>query len=230
MLEAGASIIEVGGESTRPGAQELVLEEELTRVLPLVKALVSQGACVSIDSRRVQVVKACLDEGASIINDVTGFTDPAMRQLALESKAGCVIMHMQGTPQTMQDKPYYADVVSEVSEFLLAQAKLLVNSGINRKRICLDVGPGFGKNHEHNLQLLKNTAHFAQLGTPPFLLMAAWSRKQFIGTITGESVAARRVVGSVAAALYAAQQGAGVLRVHDVGPTVEALKVLEALR
>ena len=230
MISFGADIIEVGGESTRPGSREVSPEEELRRVLPVVEKLVRRDVCVSVDSRHPQVVEACLRAGASIINDVTGFTDPAMRELALGSEAGCVIVHMQGRPQTMQEDPRYTDVVAEVGGFLLAQAHLLEEGGVARSRICLDPGPGFGKNTEQNLLLLRNTAFFANLGAPPYLLMAAWSRKQFIGDITGEPDPARRVAGSVALALYAASQGAGVLRVHDVKPTVEALKVLETVR
>ena len=230
MLSAGADIIDVGGESTRPGSSELGTEEELARVLPVVSALVNDGACVSIDSRHPEVVRACLDAGASIINDITGFTASSMRELAFSSTAGCVVMHMQGQPQTMQENPVYADVVGEVSDFLLAQAHLLEEGGVDSARICLDPGPGFGKNFEQNLELLKNTAKLACLGTPPYILLAAWSRKRFIGAATGVEDPAKRVAGSVAAALYAASEGAGVLRVHDVGPTVEALKVMEALR
>ena len=230
MLESGANIIEVGGESSRPGSRELEVQEELDRVLPVVTTLAHQGVCVSIDSRHPAVIEACLDEGASIINDITGFTSASLQELALGSKAGCVIMHMQGEPQTMQDNPCYSDVVAEVGGFLLRQAQLLEDRGVDKRRLCLDVGPGFGKNYEQNLLLLQNTAHFASLGFPPYLLMAAWSRKQFLGTITGEALPANRIAGSVAAALFAAEQGAGVLRVHDVKPTVDALNVWEAAR
>jgi len=229
LLEEGADIIEVGGESTRPGSKELAPREELSRVLPVVEALAKEGVCVSLDSRHPLAVHACLDAGAAIINDITGFTSPDMQVLATQSKAGCVIMHMQGQPQTMQDNPQYTDVVEEVSGFLLSQARLLGSLGVEADRICLDPGPGFGKDYEQNLALLQSTAHFAQLGLPPYLLMAAWSRKRFIGQITGEETPSKRVAGSVAAALFAAQQGAGVLRVHDVAPTVEALKIWEVL-
>ncbi|MDR2035473.1 MAG: dihydropteroate synthase [Coriobacteriales bacterium] len=229
LLEAGADIIEVGGESTRPGSRELAAPEELARILPVVKVLVREGVCVSVDSRHPPVIKACLEEGAAIINDITGFTDASMRELAGSSEAGCVVMHMQGKPQTMQESPRYDDIVAEVSDFLLSQADALVESGVKRQRICLDVGPGFGKNYEQNLLLLKNTAHFANLGSPAYPLMAAWSRKRFLGMLTGEEVPAQRVAASVAAALFAASQGARVLRVHDVEPTVMALKVLNAV-
>lgn len=230
MLELGADIIDVGGESTRPGALEIAPHEELARILPVVKELVCKGVCVSIDSRHPQVIAACLDEGAAIINDITGFVDPAIQKLAFASDAGCVIMHMQGRPQTMQKDPHYADVLGEVSDFLLTQATFLAEGGVSKTRICIDPGPGFGKNHEQNLSLLQNTSSLASLGDPPYLLMAAWSRKHFIGEITGKELPSKRVAGSVAAAAYAALQGAGVLRVHDVGPTVEALKVLDAIQ
>jgi len=229
MLEQGADIIDVGGESTRPGSEEVAPREETARILPIVKALASERVCVAVDSRHPSVVRTCLDAGAAIINDITGFTDPAMQELAFQSRAGCVIMHMQGRPQTMQVDPRYDDVVEEVGEFLLTQATVLTTGGVEASRICLDPGPGFGKDYEQNLALLQNTGRLASLGTPPFLLMAAWSRKGFIGKITGEEVPAKRVFGSLAAAIYAASQGAGVLRVHDVGPTVEALKVLEVV-
>ncbi|MDR1088533.1 MAG: dihydropteroate synthase [Coriobacteriales bacterium] len=229
LLEQGADIIDIGGESTRPGSEELPYSLELARVLPVVRPLAREGVCVSVDSRHAEVVEACLAEGAALINDITGFTNPAMVELAALSRAGCVVMHMRGRPQTMQENPQYVDVVAEVGEYLLTQARLLADAGVERERICLDPGPGFGKNFEQNLALLQNTARLANLGTPPYLLMAAWSRKNFIGEITGEATAAKRVAGSVAAAVFAASHGAGVLRVHDVGPTVEALKVWEAL-
>jgi dihydropteroate synthase len=229
LLEQGADIIDIGGESTRPGSEELPPDLELARVLNVVGPLAREGVCVSIDSHHAEVVEACLAEGAAIINDITGFTNPAMERLAALSRAGCVVMHMRGEPQTMQENPQYDEVVAEVGEFLLAQAQLLTNAGVERERICLDPGPGFGKNFEQNLELLQSTARLANLGSPPYLLMAAWSRKNFIGEITGEAIPEKRVAGSVAAAVFAASQGAGVLRVHDVGSTVAALKVWEAL-
>lgn len=229
MLSAGADIIDVGGESTRPGSKEVSVEQELARVVPLVKELAGGGACVSIDSRHPKVVSACLDAGAAIINDITGFTQTEMQQLAINSKAGCVVMHMQGRPQTMQANPHYDNVVREVGDFMLTQARLLTQGGVEHERICLDPGPGFGKNFEQNLELLRGTADLASLSVPPYMLMAAWSRKRFIGEITGETDPLKRVAASVAVALYAARQGAGVLRVHDVRSTVEALKVFEVI-
>ena len=240
MLDLGADIIDVGGESTSPGSLEVSPAEELNRVLPVVKALVGEGICVSVDSRHPEVIEACLGEGASIINDITGFTNAAMRDLAQKSTAGCVVMHMQGTPSTMQRNPLYNDVGEEVSEFLLSQARELTQCGVKSERICLDPGPGFGKTHEQNLQLLRSTDHFSRLSleetlkdepgsNQPFLLMSAWSRKRFIGNITGAKIPSERVVGSVAVALYTVSKGAGVLRVHDVGATVEALKIFNEI-
>ncbi|MDR2672774.1 MAG: dihydropteroate synthase [Coriobacteriales bacterium] len=231
MLDAGADIIDVGGESTRPGSQEVDVSEELARVLPVVRDLARKGVCVSIDSRHFQTVAACLREGASIINDITGFADRSMLELAASSKVGCVVMHMRGNPKTMQEDPHYDDVVSEVSAFLLDHAHRLEQAGVEHDRICIDPGPGFGKNYDQNLALLKATDHFANLGDssyPPYLLMAAWSKKRFVGQMTGVEEASERMAGSVTTALLAAGQGAGVLRIHDVAPTVEALKVMQA--
>lgn len=229
MLEEGADIIEVGGESTRPGSVELASEQELERVLPVVKALAREGVCVAVDTRHAEVARVCVDEGAAIINDITGFSDPAMQELAAQSSVGCVVMHMQGMPQTMQENPQYDDVVSEISDYLLTQAQELRALGVSTRRICLDPGPGFGKNSDQNLALLKATDKLANLGEPPYILMAAWSRKRFIGELTHETTPSERVAGSVAVACYAASRGAGVLRVHDVKATVDALKILDAV-
>ncbi|MDR2108346.1 MAG: dihydropteroate synthase [Coriobacteriales bacterium] len=230
MLAAGAQIIDVGGESTRPGSAETAVGEELRRVLPVVRSLVEDGAVVSIDTRHAEVAAAALEAGAGILNDITGFTQEGMRALAEQSDAGLVVMHMQGEPREMQTNPHYNDVVAEVGEWLDARAGELTARGVAAERICLDVGPGFGKTFEHNLALLKGTAAMAQHAAEQgFLWMAAWSRKGFIGTLTGEEVAARRVAGSVAVACYAAACGANVVRVHDVGATAQALRVLMAL-
>jgi dihydropteroate synthase len=164
--------------------------------------------------------------GADIINDISGFRDSAMVSVASGSEVGCVIMHMLGEPKHMQDEPHYDDVVAEVRDYLLAQAQALEAVGVARERICIDPGPGFGKTYDHNLALLRATAELARLGYP---LMAAFSRKGFIGQLTDVPVAAQRVAGSVAVAVWAASQGARVLRVHDVAATAQALKVLEAL-
>lgn len=229
MIEQGAQIIEVGGESTHPGSKEVSPQEELKRVLTVVKALAQEGICVAVDTRHAEVAQMCVYAGASIINDICGFEDPAMLAVAKKSSIGCVVMHMQGSPQNMQENPHYKDVVEETSAYLLEQAKMLEREGVSRERICIDPGPGFGKTSEHNKALLRNTERFASLGTPPYLLMGAWSRKRFIGELSEVEKPRDRVAGSLAAALFSAARGAGVLRVHDVGPTVEALKVWFAL-
>jgi dihydropteroate synthase len=227
MVAQGAHVIDVGGESTRPGSEEVSVEEELARVLPVVRRLAAEGIAVSIDTRHAPVALASLDAGAAAINDISGFRDPAMTEVAVGSEAGLIVMHMRGEPRDMQADPHYDDVVGEVSAWLLARAQALEAAGVAHERICVDPGPGFGKTYEHNLALLRATAALAALGYP---LAAAYSRKGFIGALTGVEVARERVAGSVAVAVWAASRGARVLRVHDVAPTVEALKVLRALR
>ena len=226
MVAEGAQIIDIGGESTRPGSSVVDTREELSRVLPVVRVLANEGLVVSIDTRHAQIAEACVAEGATIINDISGFRNSEMVEVARNSEAGLVIVHMQGEPKTMQQAPRYDDVVAEVKEFLLRRAHELEAVGIERERICLDPGPGFGKDFEHNLALLRATAEFAAIGYP---LMAAYSRKDFVGRLTDVAEPAKRMVGSVAAAVYAASQGARVLRVHDVAATIEALKVLAAV-
>jgi dihydropteroate synthase len=226
MVRQGAAIIDVGGESTRPGSDELSVEDELARVLPVVTELVSEGLAVSIDTRHAEVARACVEAGAAIINDISGFRHPAMVDVALSCNVGLVVMHMLGEPKDMQTDPHYKDVTREVRDYLLGQACTLEAAGVARERICIDPGPGFGKTFEHNLTLLRETSVLAALGYP---LMAAYSRKAFVGALTGVAVAEKRVVGSVAVALFAAKRGARVLRVHDVAPTVEALKVLATM-
>jgi dihydropteroate synthase len=181
---------------------------------------------VSIDTRHALVARACVEAGAAIINDVSGFCDQAMVDVAASCDVGLVVMHMLGEPKGMQVDPHYEDVVGEVRDYLLGQARMLEAAGIAHERICIDPGPGFGKTFEHNLALLRQTTALAALGYP---LMAAYSRKGFIGALTGVEKASARVAGSVAVALYAARRGARVLRVHDVAPTVEALRALETL-
>jgi len=220
LVREGADIIDVGGESTRPGSEEVAVKEELRRVLEIVRVLAAEGIAVSIDTRHAEVAEACLDQGAVVINDITGFTQGDMIEVARRSQAGCIIMHMQGEPKTMQVAPHYDDVVAEVEAFLLAQAALLEAQGVRRERIAIDPGPGFGKDFGQNRALLCATGRLASHGYP---LMASWSRKRFVGELTGVDVPHERVAGSVAVALYAAQDGAGILRVHDVAATKEAL-------
>lgn len=223
MLSEGADIIDVGGESTRPGSDEVVIDEELARVLPVVRALAEQGTVVSIDTRHAQVAAACVEAGAAIINDVSGFRDEEMVRVAVGCDAGLIVMHMAGEPKSMQDAPTYGNVSREVGAYLRNQAQMLEAAGIERERICIDPGPGFGKTTEHNLELLRATSYLASFGYP---LMVATSRKRFIGAVTGVEVAAERVSGSVATAAYAIEHGAHLCRVHDVAATVEALKLL----
>lgn len=225
---AGADIIDVGGESTRPGSEEVPVAEELDRVAPVVSALVNGlDIPVSIDTRHAEVAEACLDQGASIINDVSGFRDPVMVALAAACDAGLVAMHMLGEPKTMQVEPAYDDVVAEVRGYLGGQAAMLEAAGVGRQRIALDPGIGFGKTLEHNLALLRGLPQIASLGYP---VLVGASRKRFIGDITGEVRPDRRLAGSVAVAVWAALHGAHIVRVHDVVDTVQALRTVQAIR
>lgn len=220
MLAEGADIIDVGGESTRPGSAAPSIEEETERVLPVVRELVRRGACVSIDTRHWEVAQACVDAGVHIINDVSGFRDPKMREVAAASECGLVVMHMLGEPGTMQDAPHYDDVVAEVKEYLLAQAAKLEALGVEPERICIDPGPGFGKTFEHNQALIAATAELASCGYP---LMVAVSRKSYVGTAAGIDVPADRDAASALCAAAAVGHGALVARVHDVAGTAAAL-------
>jgi dihydropteroate synthase len=224
MLEDGAAIVDVGGESTRPGSDPVSAEEELARVLPAVRALAEAGACVSIDTRHAAVAAKALTAGASILNDVSGFTDPEMVRTAVGSDAGLIVMHMLGEPKTMQAAPEYDDVVAEVSGFLSARARELVEAGVAPDRIAVDPGIGFGKTTAHNLELLR---HLGELGRWP--VVVGVSRKRFIGEITGVAEPRDRLAGSLAAALFASERGALVVRVHDVAATVHALAVFDAV-
>ena len=228
LLAEGAAILDIGGESTRPGATEVPEPAELARVRPLVLRFSAEGTVpVSIDTRRAGVASACVAAGASIINDISGFRDPAMVVVAVGCDAGLVVMHMLGEPRTMQENPHYDDVVAEVGGYLVAQATMLEAAGVTRERIALDPGIGFGKTLEHNLALLRALPELAALGYP---LVVGVSRKRFIGELSGVEAPAQRVPGSLAAACYAAEHGAHVVRVHDVAPTVQALAVSLALR
>ena len=221
LLAAGADIIDVGGESTRPGAGEVPPDVELERVLPVVRELAAQGMAVSVDTRHASVAAACIDAGACIINDVSGFRSLEMRELAARSDVGLVVMHMRGTPKTMQEAPVYDDVVLDVEQELSRMAARLSAEGVAPERICLDFGIGFGKNIAHNLALVQATAHFADLGYP---LMAAVSRKSFIGAMSAESAPAMRDRASALCAAFMTGQGARILRVHNVAATREMLR------
>ena len=232
MLDAGADIIDVGGESTRPGAKTVPVEEELRRTVPVIQALrdaladLDPAPVLSIDTRKPEVAEAAVLAGADIWNDVSALTY-SDRSVALAAELDCpvILMHAQGTPATMQDAPRYDDPVEEVLAFLRARIETCEGAGLDRARITVDPGIGFGKTLAHNLALLRGTARFAELA--PTLI--GTSRKSFIQTIDGSPVE-RRLAGSLASALYAMQQGASVLRVHDVAETRQAVRVWEAVR
>ena len=223
MVEEGAAIVDVGGESTRPGAAPVSVDEELTRVLPVVRALSERGMCVSIDTRRPAVARAAVEAGAAIVNDVSGFRDPAMVDVARGCDAGLVVMHMQGEPATMQDDPVYDDVVNDVRDYLRDRAAALEAAGIAHDRICVDPGPGFGKTPKQTIELVRNFQEFARLGYP---VMAALSRKSYIGYAYRIDEPRERDQASAAEALMACELGANVVRTHNVAETAKALKDL----
>lgn len=224
MVEEGARIIDVGGESTRPGSAPVSVDEELSRVLPAVRELAARGLCVSVDTRHAQVARACLEAGAAIINDVSGFRDPAMIEAVRDSACGLVVMHMRGDePATMQKDTDYADVVVEVRDWLRDQAAALEAAGIAHDRICIDPGPGFGKTPQQTLELVRNFQEFVHLGYP---VMVAVSRKSFLGWAYGIDEPAGRDKVSADEALMACELGASVVRTHNVAATVQALENL----
>jgi dihydropteroate synthase len=222
----GAAIIDLGGESTRPGAAPVTAQEEVRRVLPVLERLRPRTpAVLSIDTSKPEVMRACAAAGADLINDVYALRAPGALEAAAESGCAICVMHMQGEPRTMQHAPHYRDVVGEVRAFLQERVHACLAAGIAEERIVLDPGFGFGKTLEHNLTLLRRLGALRIEGLP---LLAGLSRKSMIGALTGQP-AQERVHGSVAAALIAAQNGARILRVHDVAATVDALKVLAAV-
>ncbi len=226
LVAQGADLLDVGGESTRPYSPPVDAEEELRRVLPVVKALAVQAQVpVSIDTSKAAVAQAAIEAGAEIVNDVTGLEgDPAMVPVAARTGVGVCAMHMLGTPQTMQDRPRYEDVVEAVSKYLGARRDALVAAGVALERIALDPGIGFGKRTEHNLELLSHAFRFHALGCP---VLIGHSRKGFIRRVLNDSNA-DPLAGTIGVALAMARQGVQVLRVHDVGPVREALLLFEA--
>ncbi len=227
MLEAGADIIDVGGESTRPNAEAVPVEEEISRIVPVIAALAARGAKISADTRNAATMAAALDAGAAIINDVSALQhDPASARLVAARNCPVVLMHMRGTPATMNAKAQYADVVGEVLEEILRRRDAAIASGIARENIALDPGFGFAKKGEQNLALLRATSRFAALGHP---VVIGVSRKRFIGQFGGAQDPAKRFPGSLAAALFALSQGAHILRVHDVAETVQGVKIWREL-
>jgi len=226
LLREGADILDIGGESTRPGARTPSVEEELQRVLPVLRHAVTLGVPVSVDSSQPRVMQAALDLGVDIVNDVRALQrEGALDMLAAHPSAGVCLMHMQGEPGTMQAVPQYADVLAEVRSFLAARHAALRARGVAAERIVVDPGIGFGKSVAHNLALLQRQSELLLVGAP---LLVGWSRKSTLGALTGRPVQERRDV-SVAAALMAVQRGASIVRVHDVAPTVDALALWWAI-
>ncbi|HSQ57321.1 MAG TPA: dihydropteroate synthase, partial [Gemmata sp.] len=226
LIDEGADIIDVGGESTRPGARPVSFEEEISRAVPVIARLSNRPVPISIDTMKPAVAIAAIEAGAAIVNDVGGFRDPEMIKAVVHHRTGVIVMHMQGTPQTMQQAPIYADVVREVGEFFEVQLRVLEKSGIQREAICLDPGIGFGKTVDHNLTLIANLGSFARFERP---ICLGVSRKGFIGSLCGRKQG-ERMPGSLAVACFAAARGeAHVLRVHDVAPTRDAALLLRAI-
>lgn len=225
LVDERADILDIGGESTRPGAAPVGVQQELDRVLPVIEGLRGVVIPISIDTHKPEVMRAALAAGASMVNDVRALQGDGALQLLAQSEAAVCLMHMQGMPLTMQQQPGYGDVVAEVKEFLRVRIAACEEAGIARARIVVDPGFGFGKSLGHNLGLLRRLHQFGELKVP---VLAGLSRKSMLGTITGREVG-QRVHASVAAALVAVQRGASIVRVHDVGATVDALKVWNAV-
>jgi len=225
MFDDGADIVDIGGESTRPFADEVSVEEELKRIIPVIEQLSKFGA-VSVDTYKSAVARRAVEAGVSIINDVSGFTDPKMIDVAVEYNTGIVIMHMQGTPSSMQINPSYSNILDEISDFLLAQAKESMKRGLHRENIAIDPGIGFGKSTEENYLILNNSDHFSQCGFP--LLIGA-SRKSFL-RILGFNSPADRLEGSLAAAAISVYKGAAIVRVHDVKESLKMIHTAWAIK
>jgi len=226
MVEEGARIIDIGGESTRPGAAPADLDEELSRVIPVIRALRAESEVfISVDTSKPEVMQAAVDAGADIINDVRALTEPGALAAAAHTRAGVCLMHMKGEPRTMQDAPSYSDVSGEVREYLLARILAAELAGITRARIVVDPGFGFGKRAADNLSLLKQLGSFASLGAP---ILIGLSRKSLLAKLTGRSVD-DRTAGSVALAAIAVLNGARIVRAHDVAATLDAIRVAAAV-
>ena len=226
-IQEGADILDVGGESTRPGAKPISVDRELARVIPVIEALAKRDYCVSIDTCKALVMKKAIEAGASIVNDVTALEgDPQSMEVIAASTASVVLMHMQGQPESMQISPVYKDVVGEVQDYLLSRVQACESAGVDRKRIALDPGIGFGKTHKHNLTLIKNLSALKAFGCP---LVLGVSRKSFIGKISNENDPKKRLPGSLSAVLAGVNRGASILRVHDVLETRQALDVWQVI-
>jgi dihydropteroate synthase len=228
LAEEGADMLDVGGESTRPGSADVSVEEELRRVLPVIEQLIARTALpIAVDTSKPEVMRAAIAAGAGMINDVYALRREGAMDAAADLRVPICLMHMQGEPRSMQDAPYYDDVVGEVHRFLTDRLFACELAGIDRRKVMVDPGFGFGKDLEHNLALLRRLERFADLGSGVY---AGLSRKSMIGTLTGRKDPAERAAGSVAAALIAVQRGARMVRVHDVAATVDAVKVWHAVQ
>jgi dihydropteroate synthase len=227
MASDGAAIIDVGPESTRPGSEPVAAEEQIRRAIPVIEKIAKKTkVCISIDTTNYDVAKAALGAGASMLNDITALADERMAQLAAQRQAPVVLMHIQGTPRTMQVEPKYKDVVAEVLAFLLERAKRAEQFGIPKERIFIDPGIGFGKTLEHNLELLANIDKFVKTG---YRVLVGPSRKAFIGKLTGKENPAQRIFGTAAAVALCAAAGVSIVRVHDVAEMVDVVKVTNAI-
>ena len=227
LIDEGADILDIGGESTRPGAAIVSLEEELKRVIPVIEAL--SKSChvpISIDTYKPEVMRQAIDAGADIVNDVRALQEPNALEIVAQSNVGICLMHMQGTPQTMQLEPYYADVVSEIKQCLIDRMNAALAHGIVKNRILLDPGFGFGKTRGHNIALIQHLDELNAIGQP---LLVGLSRKSVLGSIAGGDEG-QRLFASIAASVISAMKGAKILRVHDVKATVDALKVVTAIQ
>jgi dihydropteroate synthase len=225
LVEEGAEILDIGGESTRPGASPVPLDEELKRVIPVIEGLRGVGVPLSIDTYKPQVMQAAITAGADIVNDVCALREPQALEIVAASQVGVCLMHMQGRPQTMQADPQYDDVVSEVREFLQDRLNAAEQAGIVRSRIVLDPGFGFGKRTAHNLTLLNHLNDIQAFGLP---LLIGLSRKSVLGQVVGSAVD-ERIHASIAASVVSVMKGANIVRVHDVKPTIDALKIVQAV-
>ncbi len=225
LLDEGADILDIGGESTRPGAEPVGVDEELRRVMPIIEAIGDQQVPISIDTIKSEVMQAAIQTGASMVNDVNALRADGALETCAKTEVGVCLMHMQGSPRTMQLDPTYTDVVAEVKAFLVNRAQACERAGIAKQRVVIDPGFGFGKNREHNLTLLRCLKEFRE---PGYAVLAGLSRKSLLGKITGQEVVAR-MPASVAAAVLAVQNGADIVRVHDVRATKDALAILHAV-
>ncbi|MDO8810431.1 MAG: dihydropteroate synthase [Gallionella sp.] len=225
LIAEGADIIDIGGESTRPSAQPVSIQQELDRVLPIIEALHGAPVPISVDTCKPQVMQAAIAAGVQMVNDINSLQDAAAMNAVAAGNVAVCLMHKQGNPQTMQARPHYQDVVAEVCEFLRGRIAAATAAGIGRERIVIDPGFGFGKTLEHNLALLRGLEKLAGLGVP---VLAGLSRKSMLGALTGQDVG-QRMPASIAAALLAVQRGASIVRVHDVRATVDALKIWNAV-